>query len=185
MPEKNRGGMEKNDIAKNTRKKWRTLIGLVHFFFRPIRIYTENARRITMRISSKRLNEIVDRTVRRILKEYGELGNYHVIWDFLERHTDRTVTKGAKRFSDLDDAYEYLAALMADMRGKFARTLAITQDGKIIYDASRGKMFKHNLKSQAEIERELRQKQEEDPTPYGSYRTPTGALKTPRQMPLS
>lgn len=138
-----------------------------------------------MRISSKRLNEIVDTTVRRILKEYGEPGNYHVIWDFLDRHTDKTVTKGAKRFSDLDDAYEYLATLMADMNGKFARTLAITQDGKVIYDASGGKMFKHSATSQAEIERELRQKQEEDPTPYGSYMTPTGALKTPRQTPLT
>lgn len=137
-----------------------------------------------MRISSKRLNEIVDTTVRRILREYGEPGNYHVIWDFLERHTYKTVTKGAKRFSDLDDAYEYLAALMADMNGKFARTLAITQDGKIIYDASGGKMFKHSPTSQAEIERELRPKQEEDPTPYGSYRTINGFLKTPRQEPI-
>ena len=137
-----------------------------------------------MRISRKRLNEIVDKTVRRILKEYGEPGNYHVIWDFLERHTYKTVTKGAKRFSDLDDAYEYLTALMTDMRGKFARTLAITQDGKIIYDASGGKMYKHSPTSQAEIERELRPKQEEDPTPYGSYRTLDGFLKTPRQEPI-
>lgn len=148
-----------------------------------------------MRLTEGELKRAVARSVKRILREYGERANYEVVWEFCKKKSDsqngatRAADKGAKRFSNEEEAYQFFLEQMHKYEGFYAVTFRFTRNGQTIEDLSGTKVFGGRINKHETFDSEWRRDQrtrpsEEDPTPYGSYRDYNGKLKAPMQEPI-
>lgn len=157
--------------------------------------------RKTIRLTEGDLKKVISNSVKRILREYGEAGNYEVVWEFhknksgtvddKERHHRRLSTTndaGIKTFNNEEEAYQFFLEKLESHAGDYALKFKFCKDGKTIEDLSGTRLFSGRVKGNETFDLQWKKDQrqrpsDEDPTPYGSYRDDRGMLKTPRQIP--